>query len=142
MRFSTSIAAALSLATYASAFGLIAIHSGSEVQYSALSLTSDSYDVVLGKGTAINATLTSDGKVEVASGTSYYLDVTANNKLSYSPDGEGSSITGWSIVNDHLTLNGKENAIALKNDDGSYNVYWYESDAPSGSIGIALRVVE
>ncbi len=143
MKFATSIAAALSLATYASAVGLISIRSGSAVQYLPLSLTSESYDVVLGKGTAINATITSDGKVEVAPGTSYYLDITDNNKLTYSPDGSGSSITGWSVVDNHLALNGEEHATVLENDDGSYNVYWYAtSNAPSGSLGIAIRVIE
>ncbi len=143
MRFSTYNVIALSLLTsYASATGLLATASGSNSLYDSLSLITDSSDIVIGKGTPIDAKFTSDGKVQVSSEKSYYLDVDSNHKLIYSSDGSGSSITGWSFSKNRLTLNGEDNGLAVENDDGSYNVYWSsnKSDAPDGAFKISVLV--
>ncbi len=130
MKFTTSTTVAfLALSSYATAFSLMSIRSGSILQYAGIKVVDGK--LTIGSGDNFVGTLNSDGTVSANGG---YLSINDNQELVISDTGSSS----FSFTSDNdLTYNGVQSAIACPNDDKStYTVYW--DTKCDNSVGIKL----
>ncbi|KAK9433260.1 ubiquitin 3 binding protein But2 C-terminal domain-containing protein [Lipomyces doorenjongii] len=103
-------------------FDVVAVHSGSDIQYSPLSINSDG-NIYFGAEQDITTYI--DGGYLKIYGTNQviYVDATTREiKYANTPPIQDVYVT-WSLSGNSVLLNGQANAMACKTDKG-YQVYW------------------
>ncbi|KAK7205379.1 ubiquitin 3 binding protein But2 C-terminal domain-containing protein [Myxozyma melibiosi] len=122
----SSVAAATSSAAASSSedlFGVLAIRSGSPIQYAGLSIKGDG-NLYFGAETSIENYIDSGAlKIEGSDATIYVDPKTSALKYSTNPPAEAVAVA-WTIDGTTLELNGESDAIACGD---NYQVYWSTS---------------
>ncbi|KAK9471947.1 ubiquitin 3 binding protein But2 C-terminal domain-containing protein [Dipodascopsis tothii] len=154
MHFTTSALAASVLAALAPAvlaaplqargektFGVVTIHSGSDLQYASLGYGSGN-TISVGSGSGIDFYV-SGGHLKDTKGNTFYVDASTRQIKYAAKDIPSSGVqTTWSTSSTSLELDSKANGIACKT-SGGYELYWAKDGEAlncDGALGVDLYV--
>jgi hypothetical protein len=125
-------------------FGLIAIHSGSDVQNAAIKKVDSHlhvFSVGGNEGKDVSLTLKEDGSLVDQDGVGIFVDPNTGEFGDINPNSWGNEkpVTGFSIKDGHLLYQGKENWSACPSAPDKYSL---ANNDCVGGTGIVLKVVQ